>query len=121
MKLLNNILHMIKDVDGYTFERRTYAIGVWDMQANTRKDVTHDLGANYNKVVGVEVIIIDDNDVYWTFLDSVDNTGAIVNGGFYYIDNTKFALARNAAGAFNNASYNDGVKNRGFVYIWKRI
>ena len=83
-------------------------IGNWNMDSTPTVTITH--GLDYTKIRTASAYILDDDNTVAAFL-----TGG--EGSVASITSTTVDLTRNNAGFFDNASFNSGSINRGFLTI----
>lgn len=90
-----------------SYKKVTIEIGNWDMQGTSSVSPAHGLDDNL-QVRCVSIIIFNDS-----FSGSVYDFKA--GGLVSVITATNITLLRTAAGPWDDAAYNDGTQNRGFV------
>lgn len=117
MVVTNQILNRIIGFSKNIFEIQRFPIGAWDMDTNTTKQVTWNIGAKYTRIVIIAVMIKDDDALYLAPLDSFDAVGNTPNGGIFYFSDVTIDLKRNAAGSFNSINYNSLLVNRGYITV----
>lgn len=86
-------------------------IGPWNMDTTNIVLVPHTL--DITKIRGVQVQIINDDD---TELSPIFRAAGPVGGTFRTRD-IDFVLSRTTNAIFDNASYDDAVKNRGWILV----
>lgn len=96
----------------------TLEIGDWDMDATQTNNVAHGLSATEWKTLSVDSIVIrNDADDNYTFLDSVDNaTTPFSQGGVIGWGSVNIQLTRTSTGKFNAVAYDSTSYNRGWIY-----
>ena len=92
-------------------------LGVWDMDALAALFPAHGI-ADFTKIRAIKVVVRDDAGTTYLPLDSYQFTGGINDGGVDNYGGATVTLRRSDTGNFNNANYNDGVINRGYMTIW---
>ena len=115
-------VNYIKEVNGELLYPKIIPIGVWDMNTNSTCNVAHGLGANWKKIVDIQIKIFNDGDTqhYYTnqMFDGADP--GLVGAGVGYVNSTDIHLYRRTGGTFQTLSFNDAVMNRGEVILWFR-
>lgn len=110
----------IMDDAGQAVKLKIIDIGVWDMDANQTVIIAHGLtAANILSVVGY---VLDDAGTGWYPLNFFDQFGGgAMSLGPAQWDATNIYLIRLAAGYMDGAAFNDGVMNRGQLYVWYKV
>lgn len=92
----------------------------WNMDLSPSVGVTHGLGTNWAKIVGISAFVTNDaGDTTYDllrFVDSIDP--GLINGGIRSIDSTTILLNRRTGGYFDNVSFDDAFITRGYLLIW---
>jgi len=91
-------------------------IGDWNMDSTTNVNVAHGV-ADYSKIRGVSVMIIDDGESSLRPLNYVPNASSGVQGGINGIGSTNITLYRLTGGSFDGTGYDSTSFNRGYVLI----
>jgi len=81
-------------------------LGVWDMDATLNVTIAHGI-VDHTKIHAINVVVVDDNGQIYP-LDF---------GGTYVAGPTNIIVSRDNGGNFDNTSFNDGVINRGHIFI----
>ncbi len=123
MPIIQNTQSQYTIIDSFSGNRVHVAIvpiGVWDMDTLIAKNITFSTGNLITKIISVKAIIIDDANEEVDILE--ENLHDLsLNGGSCYMyfnaGNTIINVNRIAGGYFDNANYNDGAINRGYIYI----
>lgn len=99
-----------------------YAIGAWDMDANSSAVIAHGLsGADIAKIRGADVVIYGDGSSIPSFI-GIGGTNFINFDGkdqlTFGMNSTNLVLTRrDAPSNFDDTLYNDSVQNRGYVTL----
>lgn len=89
-------------------------IGNWNMDTTNTVSVAH--GLNSSKIVGVKVLLRNDDDSRRTPLDGSNTINP--PAGNYFINGANVEMWRAAAGIFDNADYDSvGGYNRGWIVV----
>jgi len=111
-----NYPKQLRDVGNVGFLFKLLDIGVWDMDTDAAKDVVHGLsamtilsvtGVIYNDILTTP-FIIGAGDGITTFSDDMN---------FYTINSTQIQIKRAAGSYFDSVAFDDGVINRGKIFI----
>ena len=88
-------------------------INAWNMDSTASVSVAH--GLTFGNLRGVSAMIIDDSgSIFYDFYCyNVAGTGTIG----ITIDSTNVNLYRLSSGFFDSSSFDDGVMNRGYIFI----
>lgn len=101
---------------GLILRVKTLEIGVWNMDADGTKDVAH--GLTYTDIIGVNGKIFQDpGGTEFPIVQGLV-TGASLDLFVSYWNSTNIHLSRAAAGTFDNATFDDAVMNRGYLYVF---
>ena len=112
------ILEIIMTSDIYVVTR--YAIGDWDMDTNSSKEVTlSPVIGDVWMISSIEVLIRNDSDIYIP-INTVATTG-VAQGGIGAIETNKITLLRTTGGIFDTALFNQTSYNRGYVTIMSKL
>ena len=89
------------------FAEKRIAIGAWDMDAQTTKDIAH--GLDFSKIEAViDVMVVNDNN---------DRKYSLRTSGDWEVRPTEIRLVRLGAGQFDGVDYNNTGINRGYIHI----
>lgn len=99
------------------FGIKEVAIGFWDMDASISVNVPHGI-ANVRKIKTVQAYIFNDagSSQILNLYGEVTGSGS-VGGNVYAFSALNVTLVRTTGGIFDDAAYNDGTINRGFMVI----
>lgn len=100
----------VADDAGANLNLKVLDIGDWNMDSTSTLNVAH--GLTLSKIRKVSVQIREDSAASQRDLDYLDTAG------WFTADSTYIALARYAAGVFDNTSYDSTSYNRGWILIW---
>ena len=107
-----------KNIGNYCNREIEYAITNWNMhQASVGTDtkvISHGLGANWQNVKDIKVMIYNDADTIRTGLLGSISNGDL--GGSYSIDSTNITLARTTGGFYDAIGY-AGTGTRGHMIV----
>lgn len=91
-------------------------IGDWDMDTNTVLLVNHGI-ADYKKIRSISVMIRDDDDVTYSFLDRFNTGDLLQDGACNGAGTTQLSLYRRPSGFYDSVDYNATGYNRGWITI----
>lgn len=105
--------------DGSKVHCKKISIGIWNMDADESVLIPHGLGANYLNIINCFVAILNDvsSVIYplYYFQDVADPS--LLNGGIQSIGAGGITLMRRVGGSFDNANFDDGAMNRGYIHV----
>lgn len=111
------VLNYIIGADGGLYRLSVVPIGVWNMVGTGMVQVAHGLvGANIRQVFAR--IINDAGDAFCQLQKASDTMITNIDGAIMEWTATHVTCVRRAGGHFSTASFNDGVMNRGDLFIW---
>jgi len=91
-------------------------IGVWDMDTDTTKVVTH--GITYADIIVVLGYVERDDTTRKLFICQTEHTaGGDLDLNIDHADATTILLRRRIGGFFDNVGYSSGVMNRGRLFV----
>lgn len=100
------------------YRSKKVSIGDWNMDSTFGVTVPHGLGADFTKIVSVEVVVWNDASGSYGPLDRKSTGGtSVVQGGVVDWNNTVVALTRLTGGDYDNVNFDATGFNRGYIYI----
>lgn len=101
-----------------TVYKKVINIGDWNMNTTDIKVVSHSLGASWNKVVSIQVMILNDSGNIIYPLNTLNSNGDF-SGGVNSMDSTTISLNLNKSipCQFDSAEFNATSYNRGYITI----
>lgn len=103
----------ILEFNGKLLKTAVYEIGPWNMDSTSAANVNHNL--TISKIVGMQCIII--NDARTNLIPLVTTLAWNTVEGRMDILNTSIQISRRTGGQFDNANFDDGVLNRGYIIL----
>jgi hypothetical protein len=90
-------------------------IGPWDMDTNRLRTVSH--GLNFNRILSVSVIIVDDANTLYTNLLTPDGNTGETDGGFTITSSNVILERLDTPGYYDTVDYSNTTFSRGRVTI----
>ena len=110
----NNIF---MDINNIAWRTKIIDIGVWDMVATPSKLIAHGLGL-YTKILFAKACIYADDLSKSYPLTGYYRIQAGISGSIEETDNTNINLIRKTGRLFDDVAFDDGVMNRGKIFIF---
>ena len=90
-------------------------IGNWDMQATTSITVAHGITGGLSNIRGFTAIILNDNGNFGYKIDH--NNGVLPTAGQITASDVYIGLQRVSGSFFDDANFNNGTINRGYIVV----
>lgn len=97
-------------------KQKVIAIGDWNMDSTTAKNVAHGMGGDWLGIRSIQMIIRNDDDAAQAYFRN-SPYGEASEVWFTAIGSTTITLARKTDGIYDDTDYDDIGYNRGWIYI----
>lgn len=97
-------------------KQKVIAIGDWNMDSTTAKNVAHGMGGDWLGIRLIQMIIRNDDDAAQAYFRN-SPYGEASEVWFTAIGSTTITLARKTDGLYDDTDYDDIGYNRGWIYI----
>ncbi len=112
------IIENIQETDGKLVSVKILEIGDWNMKDTTVVNITH--GVSFSAIRAVHTMVRNDSDTAAAELQYHPSPVSVA-GGYVFWDSTDIVLTRNAAGVYDDVTYNSTSYNRGWVTFWYAV